>query len=198
LRYWYSAGMIANLEKKRLCGGAIVFVFATNNPLQGEAYLRKTCFCETNSPVKWRYMNALEKRGLEFGKAVCGGSAFAAAAADKENRETCGCRRRQRRLVGLGSCETNRIYLNGKTQGNILWSNAMERRNVKIAIRFIFSLSSNFEGSGTQAKACGYGWKSDARRGVSLEASNRQNDSEIFESKRLVRSVPLVNEEITL
>ena len=39
------------------------------------------CFCETNPPVKGRYMNGLEMRGLGFGKVIRGGSAFAKATA---------------------------------------------------------------------------------------------------------------------
>ena len=36
----------------------------------------KTRFCETNPPVKWLYMNVLERRGLEFGKMIGGEDAI--------------------------------------------------------------------------------------------------------------------------
>ena len=44
--------------------------YATHpNPLPGKKS-RKTCFCETNSPVKWRYMNVFGMRWLEFGEVI--------------------------------------------------------------------------------------------------------------------------------
>src|SRR6266403_506024 len=61
-----------------------------------------------------------------------------AAVRSSKGLKTCVCRRRQRRLVGLGSCETNRIGLEAKTKVNLLMMNPMQHRAEEKRIRFVW------------------------------------------------------------
>jgi hypothetical protein len=56
----------ARASRPYLGRGSAGRLLARKSP--GPTEVRKTHFCETNSPVKWRYMNTLERRGLESGK----------------------------------------------------------------------------------------------------------------------------------
>jgi hypothetical protein len=120
----------------------------TGNVEKADGACSKYAFGETNSPVKWRFMNGLEDRGCEFGKDRLGKqlgartfrrgdvSSFAKAVADSLKAKD----------PPIRFCETNPICFDQKL--GLMWLNDKRLRRWDEAKEFGFVLENepNFRG----------------------------------------------------